>query len=106
LDPGHVEEVASQEVKIAFFPLGESEIELVQPTTGDSGLARYLEKHGGGLHHLCFEVEDIVRKLAEMNEKGARLINETPQIMDDGRKIAFIHPASAGGVLIELVQKA
>lgn len=106
LDLGRVEEVASQEAKIAFFPLGESEIELVQPTTADSGLARYLEKQGGGLHHLCFEVDDIAGKLAEMKNKRVRLINETPLSLADGRQIAFIHPTSAGGVLIELVQKA
>jgi methylmalonyl-CoA/ethylmalonyl-CoA epimerase len=100
----HVETISSMEVKIAFLPLGESEVELVQPTTGDSGLAKFLEKRGPGLHHICLEVEDIQSKLEELKEKGVRLIDETPVNMDDGRKLAFIHPKSAGGVLVELYE--
>ncbi len=100
----HVETVSSMEVKIAFLPLGESEIELVQPTTEDSGLAKFLKKHGPGLHHICIEVEDINAKLADLKEKGVRLIDEEPITLDDGRKLAFMHPKSAGGVLIELYE--
>jgi methylmalonyl-CoA/ethylmalonyl-CoA epimerase len=100
----HVEKIDSMEVKIAFLPLGDSEIELVQPTTADSGLAKYLEKRGPGLHHICIEVENINTMLGELKEKGVRLINGEPVTMDDGRKLAFLHPKSAGGVLVELYE--
>ena len=75
LNLDHVETVSSMEVKIAFLPLGESEIELVQPTTEDSGLAKFLMKRGPGLHHICIEVEDISAKLADLREKNVRLID-------------------------------
>jgi len=100
----HVETVSSMAVKIAFLPLGESEIELVQPTTDDSGLAKYLSKRGPGLHHICIETDDIKGKLAELKEKSVRLIDEEPVLMDDGRQLAFIHPKSTGGVLVELYE--
>ena len=100
----HVETVSSMAVKIAFLPLGESEIELVQPTTEDSGLAKYLAKRGPGLHHICIETDDIKAKLAELKEKSVRLIDEEPVLMDDGRQLAFIHPKSTGGVLVELYE--
>ena len=100
----HVETVSSMAVKIAFLPLGESEIELVQPTTDDSGLAKYLSKRGPGLHHICIETDDIKSKLAELKEKSVRLIDEEPVLMDDGRQLAFIHPKSTGGVLVELYE--
>jgi methylmalonyl-CoA/ethylmalonyl-CoA epimerase len=100
----HVETISSMEVKIAFLPLGESEIELVQPLTEDSGLARYLVKRGPGLHHICIEVDDIAAKLAELSSKDVRMIDAEPVVMDDGRKLAFIHPHSTGGVLVELYE--
>ncbi len=100
----HVETITSMAVKIAFLPLGESEIELVQPTTEDSGLAKFLAKRGPGLHHICIEVGDISEKLTDLMEKGVRLIDEEPLMMDDGRQLAFIHPKSAGGVLVELYE--
>ena len=100
----HVETVSSMAVKIAFLPIGESEIELVQPTTDDSGLAKYLSKRGPGLHHICIETDDIKDKLAELKEKSVRLIDEEPVLMDDGRQLAFIHPKSTGGVLVELYE--
>ena len=100
----HVETIASMAVKIAFLPLGESEIELVQPISEDSGLARFLAKRGPGLHHICIEVDDIAAKLEELRTKNVRLIDEEPVLMDDGRQLAFIHPKSAGGVLIELYE--
>ena len=99
----HVEDVPSQASKVAFIPVGESEIELVQPTTEDSGMAAYLEKRGEGMHHLCVEVDDIEAKMQELKEAGIRLINDTPQILP-GRKMAFIHPKSASGVLVELYE--
>ncbi len=100
----HVETISSMAVKIAFLPLGESEIELVQPTTEDSGLAKYLAKHGPGLHHICIETDDIKGKLAELKKKSVRLIDEEPVLMDNGRQLAFIHPKSTGGVLVELYE--
>ncbi len=99
----HVEDVPSQKSKVAFLPLGESEIELVQPTTSDSGLAYFLEKRGEGMHHICIEVEDIDATLAELKSKGVRLINDVPEELP-GRKMAFIHPKAANGVLVELYQ--
>ena len=103
LELDHVEDVPSQKSKVAFLPLGESEIELVQPTTSDSGLANFLEKRGEGMHHICIEVSDIDATLAELKSKGVRLINEVPEELP-GRKMAFIHPKAANGVLVELYQ--
>ena len=100
----HVETISGMAVKIAFLPIGESEIELVQPTTEDSGLAKYLSKRGPGLHHICIETDDISAKLAELNGKGVRLIDQEPVLMEDGRQLAFIHPKSTGGVLVELYE--
>lgn len=99
----HIEDVPSQASKVAFLPLGESEVELVQPTTADSGMAAYLEKRGEGMHHLCIEVEDIDAALEHLKALDVRLINTEPQVLP-GRKMAFIHPKAANGVLIELYQ--
>ncbi len=99
----HIEDVPSQKSKVAFFPMGESEVELVQPTTDDSGIAKYLEKRGAGMHHLCLEVDNIEEMLAELKAKGVVLIDETPKELE-GRKMAFIHPKSANGVLVELYE--
>ncbi len=99
----HIEVVPSQNSRVAFFPVGCSEIELVQPTNSESGLAAYLEKRGEGLHHLCMEVDDIDAMLAELKEKGVRLINEEAEVLP-GRKMAFLHPKAGNGVLIELYQ--
>ena len=103
LELEHVEEVESQHARIAFFPCGESEIELVQPTDTESGTARFIQNRGAGIHHLCVEVADIDAALQELKEKGVRLINETA-LVEEGRKMAFIHPNSSGGVLLELYQ--
>jgi len=103
LELHHVEDVPSQASKVAFIPVGESEIELVQPTTEDSGMAAYLEKRGEGMHHLCVEVDDIEAKMQELKDAGIRLINDVPQVLP-GRKMAFIHPKSASGVLVELYE--
>ncbi|HHX09114.1 MAG TPA: methylmalonyl-CoA epimerase [Chloroflexi bacterium] len=99
----HIEVVPSQHSKVAFIPVGDSEIELVQPTSTETGLYAYLEKRGEGMHHLCMEVDDIDAKLAELKEKGVRLINEEAEVLP-GRKMAFIHPKAGNGVLIELYQ--
>jgi len=99
----HVEDVPSQKAMVAFLPVGESEIELVKPTAEDTGAAKFLAERGGGMHHLCFEVDDVVGMLADLKVKGIRLINEEP-ISLPGRKMAFVHPKSTGGVLVELYE--
>ena len=99
----HIEDVPSQASKVAFLPVGESEVELVQPTDPDTGLANYLEKRGEGMHHLCIEVDDIQGMLKKLKEKQVKLINEEP-IELPGRRMAFIHPKSANGVLVELYE--
>jgi len=99
----HIEDVPSQASKVAFLPVGEGEVELVQPTDPDTGLANYLEKRGEGMHHLCIEVDDIQGMLKKLKEKQVKLINEEP-IELPGRRMAFIHPKSANGVLVELYE--
>jgi methylmalonyl-CoA/ethylmalonyl-CoA epimerase len=99
----HIEDVPSQASKVAFLPVGEGEVELVEPTDPDSGLAKYLEKRGEGMHHLCVQVEDIESVLRELQGKGVKLINETPVDLP-GRRMAFIHPKSTNGVLLELYE--
>jgi methylmalonyl-CoA/ethylmalonyl-CoA epimerase len=100
----HIQDVPREKSAVAFLPLGESEIELVQPTSDDSGVAKYLDKRGPGMHHLCLEVDDIEAALSELKGKGVRLIHEAPVVGDDGRKYAFIHPKAAAGVLLELYE--
>jgi methylmalonyl-CoA/ethylmalonyl-CoA epimerase len=95
--------VSDQKVQVAFLPIGESNIELVQPTTGDTGTAKFLERRGEGIHHICIEVEDIEASLARLRACNVRLIDESPRQGAHGR-VAFIHPKGAHGVLIELVQ--
>lgn len=99
----HIEDVPSQKAQVAFLPLGDSEIELVKPTAEDTGAAKFLAERGGGMHHLCIEVDDINGKLKELKAKGIRLINEEPMVLP-GRKMAFVHPKSTGGVLLELYE--
>jgi len=99
-----IEEVEVEKARVAFFPTGESQIELVQPTDPETGLGRYLSKHGGGLHHICLEVPDIEASLAQLKVHGVELINETPRQRETGTRYAFIHPKSTGGVLVELYQ--
>jgi len=102
----HLEEVKEQESIVAFLPTAGSEVELVKPTTDTSGVAKYLAKRGPGMHHICVEVDDIHATLARLKEKGIRLINETPTIGAGGKQIAFVHPSSTSGVLVELYQAA
>jgi methylmalonyl-CoA/ethylmalonyl-CoA epimerase len=98
-----VVEVPDQKVKIAFLPVGDSNIELVQPTTDDSGVAKFLNRRGEGVHHVCFEVEDIETALARLRAHGVPLIDRKPRQVPHGR-VAFVHPKGMHGVLIELVQ--
>lgn len=99
----HIEDVPSQSSKVAFLPVGEGEVELVQPTDPESGLGKYLAKRGEGMHHLCVEVENIVGLMEDLKAKGVQLINEVPQDLP-GRRMAFIHPKAANGVLVELYE--
>ena len=99
----HIEEVPEQKAKVAFIPVGESKIELVEPTDEYSGTARFMNSRGPGLHHICLEVDDILEMTEGLKEKGVRLIDEAPIEIDD-RWISFIHPKSTGGVLVELYQ--
>jgi len=99
-----IEKVPEQAVRVAFLPVGESEIELLEPLTANSGVARFLEKRGEGVHHICLEVEDIEAALQDLAAKGVRLIDEQPRQGAHGR-VAFLHPKSTHGVLIELIEK-
>lgn len=104
IEPARISNYPQEDARIAFLPLGESEIELVQPTKPDSGLSRFLEKRGPGMHHLCLEVDDILGLLQLLKSSGVQVINEEPRIGEDGRLYAFIHPKSTSGVLVELYQ--
>jgi methylmalonyl-CoA/ethylmalonyl-CoA epimerase len=98
------EEVASQKVRVAMLPIGESRIELLEATSDDSPISKFLAKRGPGVHHVAFNVPDIRAALAELKTKGTRLIDEEPRTGAGGCLVAFIHPSSTGGVLIELVE--
>jgi methylmalonyl-CoA epimerase len=107
ITPGEIKEVPGEQVRIAFLPMGGpggSEIELIEPTTPDSSLTKFLEKRGEGLHHVCLEVENIDAALAEMQEKGAPVLDKQPRVATEGRAI-FLHPRGTNGVLLELLEK-
>jgi methylmalonyl-CoA/ethylmalonyl-CoA epimerase len=99
------ETVSEQKVKTAFFPVGESEVELLESTEPDGPIAKYIEKKGQGIQHVAFRVADIDQALAELKEKGVRLIDETPRQGAGGAKIAFLHPKATNGVLVELCER-
>lgn len=101
----HVETVESQGVKTAFLSVGDSNLELLEPTGPGSPVAKFIEKRGEGIHHLCFRVKDIDAQVAALREQGFRLINESPVPGAHGCRVAFLHPAAANGVLIELSEK-
>ncbi|PLY03883.1 MAG: methylmalonyl-CoA epimerase [Desulfuromonas sp.] len=98
------EEVADQKVRVAFLQVGESRIELLEPTAEDSPVAKFLAKNGEGIHHIAYEVDDIEKALAGMKEQGVRLIDETPRRGAHNSLIAFLHPKATGGVLTEICQ--
>ena len=97
-------DVPAEQSQVAFLPIAGAEVELVMPTTTDSGIAKYLTKRGQGMHHLCLEVDDIDGMMSQLKAKNIRLINEEPRTATDGKRYAFIHPESTGGVLVELYQ--
>ena len=105
LENVHTETVEDQKVRVAMLPLGESRIELLEPTSEDSPISKFLEKRGGGIHHIAVEVDDIEAALAKLKRTGARLIDEKPRLGAEGCLVAFVHPSSANGVLLELVQE-
>ena len=100
-----IEEVAEQHVRTAFLPVGGTEIELLEPTRPDSSVARFIEKRGEGLHHIAIRVDDIEAALAELKAKGVQLIDESPRSGAGGTRIAFVHPKSTHGVLLELCER-
>ena len=104
LENVHTETVEDQKVRVAMLPIGESRIELLEPTSEDSPISNFLGKRGGGIHHIAVRVDDIHASLAKLKEQGARLIDEEPRIGAEGCLVAFVHPAASGGVLLELVQ--
>lgn len=101
----HVEEVPEQRVKVAFFRIGDSGIELLEATSPDSPIAKFIEKRGEGVHHLSFEVDDIEAEIARLKNNGFQLIDEIPRIGADGYLVAFLHPRSTNGVLVEISEK-
>ena len=100
-----VEEVEQQKVRVEFFPCGDSEIELLESTTPDGPIAKFIEKKGTGIQHIAIRVPDIKAAIAEMQEKGFRMIDEAPRYGAGGASIAFMHPKASGGVLIELTER-
>lgn len=104
LDPHFTEVVEDQKVNVAGYDIGGSTIEYLEPTDPESPIAKYLDKKGRGIHHMAFRVEDLAEKLVLLKEKGIRLIDEVPREGAEGKKIAFIHPKSTNGILIELCE--
>ena len=101
----HTEVVEEQKVRVAMLPVGEPRIELLEPTSEDSPVAKFLEKRGAGIHHIAVRVDDIRATLERLKDSGARLIDETPRVGAGGCLVAFVHPSSANGVLLELVER-
>src|SRR3990170_2960594 len=104
LDLSGVEVVTAQKTKVGFLKIGESNIELVQPAEPDSPLVKFLETKGPGIHHICFEVEDVEAEVKAFLEKGATMVDQKPSPGEHNKKVAFVHPKSSSGVLIELCE--
>jgi methylmalonyl-CoA/ethylmalonyl-CoA epimerase len=100
-----VEEVESEQVKVAFLQVGETMLELLEPTSVDSPIAKYMEKRGEGIHHIALGVESIQERMNEIKTKGIRMIQDEPKLGAHGKEVAFIHPKSTFGVLYELCEK-
>lgn len=100
-----VEEVESEYVSTSFFQTGDSKVELLESSSTESAIARYIEKRGQGMHHVAFEVEDIYASMEHLRNEGFQLLNDQPKHGADNKLICFIHPKSAGGVLVELCQE-
>ena len=104
VDPSFLEDVADQKVKTAGFIVGNSTIEFLQAADNDSPIAKYVNKNGSGIHHIAYRVENLEQTLSELKKKNVRLIDEVPRMGANGKKIAFIHPKSTNGVLVELCE--
>jgi len=104
LEAETTEEVAEQGVRVCMLPVGDTHVELLEPLSAESAVGRFLAKRGPGIHHIAIEVRDIKATLADLKQKGARLIDETPRVGARGCLVAFVHPSSTNGVLLELVQ--
>lgn len=100
-----IEEVVSEKVKVAFLQVGESKIELLEPTSSESPISKYIEKRGEGIHHIALGVESIEARISEIKEKGIRMINDEPKTGAGGALVAFMHPKSTGSVLYEFCEK-
>lgn len=105
LKVSEIEEVPDQKVRVAFLPTGDSEVELLESTSPDGPIARYIEKNGEGIQHIAFRVDNVEEKLAELKEKGVRLIDEKPRRGAGGAMIAFLHPKSTFGTLVEICER-
>jgi len=105
IEPSLIYESSYTEAKIAFFPIGEVRIELIQPCKRDSVMGRFLEKKGEGIHHIAFKVEDIENTLSELKKKGIQLVDDKPRKVRKNEKVGFLHPKSTNKVLIELIQE-
>jgi len=106
LELSGTEEVQDQGVRVALLPAGESRIELLEPFSEDTPVGRFIARRGEGLHHICYEVDDLASKLVDLRSRGIRLLDGYPRRGAEGKLVAFLHPASAYGVLVELVEKA
>ncbi len=104
LEVSKIKNVPEQHVRVAFLPVGDSNIELLEPTDDSSGVARYLQKKGPGLHHICLEVDDLEGALQRLKQANVQLIDDEPRKGHDGLKLAFVHPKATGGTLVELYQ--
>ena len=104
-EPYKTEVVVSEQVSTSFFRIGESKIELLEPLTDDSPMARYLEKHGEGIHHIAFAVDDILAEMDRLKKEGFKLLSDIPKPGADNKLVCFVHPKSANGILIELCQE-
>ncbi|MGV3586465.1 MAG: methylmalonyl-CoA epimerase [Adhaeribacter sp.] len=104
-EPYKTEVVESEQVSTSFFRIGDSKIELLEALTEDSPIAKYLDKHGEGIHHIAFEVEDILAEMERLKKEGFRLLSDIPKPGADNKLVCFVHPKSANGVLIELCQE-
>ncbi|MFQ5669749.1 MAG: methylmalonyl-CoA epimerase [Acidobacteriota bacterium] len=105
VEPGPVEEVPGEKVRVVFLSLGETRLELLEPSSPDSPLARFLDRRGEGIHHLCFQVGDLEAVLKQLRGEGVRLVDPSPRAGAGGSKVAFVHPRGTGGVLIELKEE-
>jgi methylmalonyl-CoA epimerase len=105
IEPHGIEDVPERKLRTTFLPMGGTEIELLEPTSADSSIAKFIEKRGEGLHHIAIRVDDIEAALAELKAKGIELIDETPRNGAGGARIAFVHPKATHGVLLELCER-